>query len=147
MKLSNTIKTVLKIYQKYQLKIVFGLVRVSTYCNILTCLLHTAVVCSISVPSAAPANFILSSSSPLSLTASWDAIPVKQQQGKLLGYQVFYKKEGSGNEQNGTVGPDQLNYTIIYLELASYSVRVAGFTAVGIGNSTVVVTKTPNEGG
>ena len=26
------------------LKIVFGLVRVSTYCNILTCLLHTAVV-------------------------------------------------------------------------------------------------------
>ena len=104
-------------------------------------------VCSISVPSAAPANFILSSSSQLSLTASWDAIPVKQQQGKLLGYQVFYKKEGHGNEQNGTVGPDQLNYTIIDLEFASYSVRVAGFTAVGIGNSTVVQTKTPNEGG
>ncbi|KAM7435431.1 hypothetical protein ABFA07_014659 [Porites harrisoni] len=99
-----------------------------------------------SVPSAAPANFILSSSYPLSLTASWDAIPVKQQQGKLLGYQVFYKKEGHGNEQNGTVGPDQLNYNITDLEFASYSVRVAGFTAVGIGNSTVVQTKTPNEG-
>ncbi|XP_073253396.1 neogenin-like [Porites lutea] len=100
-----------------------------------------------SVPSAAPANFRLSSSSPLSLTASWDAIPVKQQQGKLLGYQVFYKKEGSGNEQNGTAGPDQLKYTIMDLEFASYSFRVAGFTAVGIGDTTVVQTKTPNEGG
>ena len=103
--------------------------------------------CSISVPSAAPANFALGSSSPLSLTASWDAIPVKQQQGKLLGYQVFYKKEGHGNEQNGTVGPHELSYKITDLEFASYSVRVAGFTAVGIGNSTVVLTKTPNEGG
>ena len=104
-------------------------------------------VCSVSVPSAAPASFILSSSSPLSLTVSWNAIPVKQQQGKLLGYQVFYKKEGPGNEQNGTVGPDQLSYKITGLEFASYSVRVAGFTVVGIGDSTVVLTKTPNEGG
>ena len=103
-------------------------------------------VCSVSVPSAAPANFTLSPNS-LSLTASWNAIPVKQQQGKLLGYQVFYTKDGPGNEQNGTVGPDQLSYTIRDLEFASYSVRVAGFTAVGIGNSTVVLTKTPNEGG
>ena len=103
--------------------------------------------CSISVPSAAPANFTLRSSSPLSLTASWDAIPVKQQQGKLLGYQVFYKKQGPGNEQNGSVGSDQFSYTIRDLNFSSYSFRVAGFTAVGIGNSTVVLTKTPNEGG
>ena len=89
----------------------------------------------------------MSSSDPLSLTASWDAIPVKQQQGKLLGYQVFYTKDGPGNERNGSVGPDQFSYTIKDLEFATYSVRVAGFTAVGIGNSTVVLTKTPNEGG
>ena len=54
-------------------------------------------------------------------------------------------QQGPGNEQNGTVGSDQLSYTIMDLEFASYSVRVAGFTAVGIGNSTVMLTKTPNE--
>ena len=54
---------------------------------------------------------------------------------------------GPGSERNASVGPDQLSYTITDLEFANYSVRVAGFTAVGIGISTVVRTKTPSEGG
>ena len=78
---------------------------------------------------------------------SWDAIPVKQQQGNLLGYRINYTKEGSGNEQSVTVGPDQLSYTIIGLEFASYSVKVAGYTAVGVGIFTAPLKKIPNEGG
>ena len=54
---------------------------------------------------------------------------------------------GPGSERNVSVGPDQLSYTITDLEFANYSVRVAGFTSVGFGNSTVVLTKTASEGG
>ena len=54
---------------------------------------------------------------------------------------------GPGRERNASVGPNQLSYTISDLEFANYSVRVAGFTTAGIGNSTVVLTKTPSEGG
>ena len=103
-------------------------------------------ICNI-VPSAAPGNFKLGSSSPLSLDVSWDAIPVKQQQGNLLGYQINYTKDVFGNEQSVTVGPDQLSYTINGLEFANYSVKVAGYTAVGVGIFTASLTKIPNEGG
>ena len=99
------------------------------------------------VPSAAPGNLKLGSSSSLSLDVSWDAIPVKQQQGNLLGYRINYTKEGSGNEQSVTVGPDQLSYTIKGLEFASYSVKVAGYTVVGVGIFTSSLKQTPNEGG
>ena len=99
------------------------------------------------VPSAAPGNFKLGSSSPLSLDVSWDAIPVNQQEGNLLGYRINYTKDRSGNEQSVTVGPDQLSYTIKGLEFARYSVKVAGYTVVGVGIFTASLTKIPNEGG
>ena len=99
------------------------------------------------VPSAAPGNFKLGSSSSLSLDASWDAIPVKQQQGKLLGYRVYYMKNGSGTERNMSVESNQLSYKITGLEFASYSVKVAGYTAVGEGKFTESLIKVPNDGG
>ena len=54
---------------------------------------------------------------------------------------------GPGSERTASVGPDQLSYKIRLLEFATYSVRVAGFTAAGVGNFSVVLTKTPSEGG
>ena len=99
------------------------------------------------VPSAAPGNFKVTSTSSLSLDVSWDAIPEKQQQGKLLGYFVYYKIQGSAVEQNKTVGPAQLTYKLTGLEFKKYVVRVAGYTAVGVGTSTAERNEMPNEGG
>ena len=99
------------------------------------------------VPSAAPGNFILDSSSALSLDVKWNAIPLNQQHGKLLGYRIYYKKEGSGTEKTVTVGPDQFTYTITSLEFANYSARIAGYTAVGVGKFSATLIKVPNEGG
>ena len=87
------------------------------------------------------------SSSSLSLDVSWDAIPEEQQQGKLLGYYVYYKMEGSAAEQNKTVGPAQLTLKLTGLEFKIYIVRVAGYTAVGVGKSTAEQNERPNEGG
>ena len=98
------------------------------------------------VPSAAPGNFTLVSNSPLSLDISWDAIPALKQLGKLLGYYVFYKMEGSTAEHNKTVGPDQLSYNLTGLQYVNYSVRVAGYTAAGVGKSTLSLIKRPMAG-
>lgn len=104
-------------------------------------------VCFTIVPSAAPGNFRVTSTSSLSLDVSWDAIPEDQQQGKLLGYHVYYKIKGSAVEENRTVAPSQLALKLRELEYKVYSVRVAGYTAVGVGKSTDVQNKIPKEGG
>ncbi|XP_068719606.1 cell adhesion molecule DSCAML1-like [Montipora capricornis] len=99
-----------------------------------------------SVPSVAPGNLTLSSSSSLTLDILWDAIPQKKQHGKLLGYKIFYRKEGSDTEKTVNVGPDILMLKITELKFANYSVRVAGFTGVGVGKFTDALKRFPREG-
>ena len=55
--------------------------------------------------------------------------------------------EGSGVGHNVTVGPDQLKHTFKGLEYARYSVRVAGYTAAGVGKFTAALQLVPDEGG
>ena len=96
----------------------------------------------------APGNFKLSSSSSLTLDVLWDAIPQKKQHGKLLGYKILYRKEGSDTEKTVYhVVPDILMHKIRKLKFASYSVRVAGVTGVGVGKFTVALKRFPREGG
>ena len=66
---------------------------------------------------------------------------------KLLGYHVYYKVKDSAAEQNKTVGTTQLTLKLTGLEFRIYVVRVAGYTAVGVGKSTAELNRTPNEGG
>ena len=75
---------------------------------VVSLLIMYVTVCCTRVPSAAPGNFRVTSSSSLSLDVSWDAIPQEQQQGKLLGYCVYYKINGSTVEQSKTVVSTQL---------------------------------------
>jgi len=60
---------------------------------------------------------------------------------------VYYKIKGSAAEQNRTVRPAQLALKLTGLEFKIYTVRVAGYTAVGVGISTAEQNKIPNEGG
>ncbi len=89
----------------------------------------------------------MDSSSSLSLDVSWDAIPPEKQQGVLLGYYVYYKIQGNATEQKRSVGQNELTYKLTGLEFKTYVVRVAGYTAVGVGTFTTALSKIPNEGG
>ena len=109
-------------------------------------LIQPQILLILTVPSAAPGNFALDSSSALSLDVKWDAIPQKEQQGKLIGYRIYYRKEGSGVEKTVEVRPDQFTYTIASLEYARYYVRIAGFTSVGVGKFSATISRSPNEG-
>ncbi|XP_022810453.1 phosphatidylinositol phosphatase PTPRQ-like [Stylophora pistillata] len=108
--------------------------------NICTCLFI------FKAPSAAPGNFRVTSNSSLALDITWDAIPAEKQNGKLLGYRIYYKVNGSTVEYNKTVGPDKLVYQLTGLEFTTYVVRMAGYTAVGVGLSTGSVGKQPKGG-
>ena len=104
-------------------------------------------MCISKAPSAAPGNFQISSSSSLALDISWDAIPTKNQNGELLGYHIYYKVDGSAIEYNKTVGPDKLSDQLTGLEFTIYVVRMAGYTAAGVGSFTRSVSRQPYEGG
>ncbi|XP_022804804.1 contactin-3-like isoform X2 [Stylophora pistillata] len=99
-----------------------------------------------SFPSAAPGNFRVTSNASLVLDITWDAIPTEKQNGKLLGYHIYYKVNGSAVEYNKTVGPDKLVYQLTGLEFTTYVVRIAGYTVVGVGLSTGSVRKQPKGG-
>ncbi|XP_067041211.1 receptor-type tyrosine-protein phosphatase S-like isoform X4 [Acropora muricata] len=99
-----------------------------------------------SVPSVAPSNFKLNSERSLTLEVTWNAIPEKQQRGKLLGYRINYTNERSGVENITDVGPDKIVYTITGLEFASYAVKLAGYTGAGVGIFTDILKRFPLEG-
>ncbi|XP_015763104.1 PREDICTED: receptor-type tyrosine-protein phosphatase delta-like isoform X3 [Acropora digitifera] len=99
-----------------------------------------------SVPSVAPSNFELNSERSLTLEVAWNAIPKKQQRGKLLGYTIRYTNEKSGIENITDVGPDKTVYTITGLEFASYAVKLAGYTGAGVGIFTDILKRFPREG-
>ena len=60
---------------------------------------------------------------------------------------MFYKIKGSAAEQNKTVGPAEVTCKLTRLEYKIYAVRVAGYTAIGVGKSTTERNEIPNEGG
>ena len=97
-------------------------------------------------PSAAPRNFQVNSSSSLALDISWGAIPIEKRNGKLLGYYIYYRVDGSAVEYNKTVGPDKLSDQLTGLEFTTYVIRIAGYTAAGVGLSTRSMSQQPKAG-
>lgn len=64
-----------------------------------------------------------------------------------MGYHIYYKVDGSAVEYNKTVGPDKLSDQLTGLEFTIYVVRMAGYTAAGVGSFTRSVSRQPYEGG
>lgn len=83
------------------------------------------------------------------MNVSWSRIANDSVNGKLLGYKIFYRTLlDDGNYSMVTVGPSTLQVIIsenfIYTDI--YEVRVAGFTAVGVGVKSESALVQPGKG-
>jgi len=84
-----------------------------------------------------------------SINVSWFHIANGSVNGELQGYKIFYRSLlDDGNYSMVTVGPSTLQVIIsdnfIYTDI--YEVRVAGFTAVGVGVKSESVPVQPGKG-
>lgn len=94
---------------------------------------EATVVSLLPVPTRAPTNVKVVSSTPSSIKVSWGPIPEDYRKGVILGYVVFYREQGSmpWSERDVSV--------VYWQELTgltsgkSYLVRVAGYTKMGRG--------------
>ena len=88
------------------------------------------------VPTKAPTNVKVVSSTPTSIKVSWGPIPKDDRNGLIQGYVVFYSKQGSSSWFERQVG---LVYSQELTGLASgksYIVKVAGYTKIGRGTKS-----------
>ena len=89
-----------------------------------------------SVPLEPPESIVLEVylNNTLKIYVKWRAIPSHRVEGKLLGYEVYYRVDGDDEFSSLTVGPNVHETTIDIANVpAPYEIRVAGFTKGGIG--------------
>lgn len=105
----------------------------------------------IAVPSQAPANLTLTSSSSTSITASWQLPSVNFRNGIIRGFKLFYKMKYFPGKQavltilNGTSLSKEFIGLAKYTE---YEARILAFTSVGDGpKREVKLVKTNEDGG
>lgn len=93
-------------------------------------------------PDASPQNLTVNATSSTTINCSWDGIEKTKQNGKILGYKVFYKAtEGYRNntdEQMEKVS-DGGSYRTVLKNLdkyVKYEVRILAYTRAGDGTNS-----------
>lgn len=100
-----------------------------------------------SVPDVAPGNVKVKSKAPLSLDVTWQQIPRSHYNGVFQGYVVFYQKLGAAAWSTIKVSPMTLAVLLPSLEAAEYyNVKVAGYTRVGTGKESAVISTAVMDG-
>ena len=97
------------------------------------------------VPSEAPSNVQATSHNSSSILVKWSPIPLGSVNGKLLGYEIYYKKAWT-SDVNKVLSASSTSTEVSIgnlLILTEYHIEVAGFTRKGVGvKSRPVYTKT-----
>ena len=125
-----------------------GVDTVLTLAALLSSSLHSAA------PGAPPQNVETRHTSESSLLVTWEAPPVGQRNGDILGYKVMYSRERDAEEGDAIVkainidNPTQRSVTIDNLETYTrYRVRVSAYTSRGEGPaSPTEVVRTDEDG-
>ena len=100
------------------------------------------------MPDVAPGNVQVESKAPLSLDVTWQQIPRSHHNGVFQGYVVFYQKLGETAWSTIKVQPMTLAVLLPRLEAAEYyNVKVAGYTRVGTGKESAVISRAVMDGG
>ena len=98
------------------------------------------------MPAAPPADAVAVGNSSTSCRITWGNVPLKFQNGLILGYNITYLKVGdsdtamkyivvNGNDANNTGIPGLLKFT-------TYTITVAAFTNKGRGNGSTYANTT-----
>lgn len=91
------------------------------------------MVVSIAVPIGSPGNITVFNSSSFCLNITWSPISVKQAQGIVTKYRIYYDLESGGDEQYIDVNSTD-RCTICGLQpYTKYRVKISAFTSKGEG--------------
>lgn len=103
-------------------------------------------------PTGEPQKLEVTRTLPTSLHLKWSPPELKKRNGKIIGYRVSWRlwQQGKGSSSLkdilGTTNVSETIAIIINLNVSTaYEVRVAAFTAVGIGPSASTTVTTTNS--
>ena len=90
-----------------------------------------------------PLNVIANATFGTAINVSWSPVPEEHHKGILLGYRIYYQEY----DWTGPLWPMRINNTglvesleLMNLNLSSnYSIQVAGYTSIGVGNLSDVI--------
>ena len=99
----------------------------------------------LTVPTGAPSNFVVDSTTPNSVSLSWNPPPVDQQNGLIRYYIIHCTPAGSAPMINTTSNTTEITIQNL-LPFYQYSCTVAAFT-IAIGPASIVLTFTLPEAG
>ena len=95
----------------------------------------------------APANVIAYNTSSTSIRVTWREVPGVDQNGVILGYNVFYKPVNNGDEKNQTTDNRTLVANLTGLEeFVQYSISVSAFNSEEGSRSDAVLVFTAEDG-
>ena len=102
------------------------------------------------VPSQPPTAFQLTANSSTSIIAYWQLPPVFARHGNIIGFRLFYKREGSGGSATTLSISDGATFSRTVRGLDKYTeyiFRVLAFTSDGNGaKSSAKVKRTMEDG-
>ena len=104
----------------------------------------------IAVPSQAPANFTVTSTSSTSITAAWLLPPMDSRSGIITGFKLFYWKKGSAGKETKQIvenGTSRSNTWTGLDKYTEYEFELLAFTSVGDGPKSLVKVARTNEDG
>ena len=106
-------------------------------------LLVVYLICGIfTVPTSPPDNVSAEVQSSTSILVTWEDIPLIDQNGVIITYEVLYEpmEMFNGNITEQTINTTNRSITLMSLEeFVNYSISVRGYTIVGPGNYSVPV--------
>ena len=85
------------------------------------------------VPIAPPANITVFNSSSFCLNVTWHSIPVKQAQGIITKYRIYYKSVSEVAERYNDSKSNKSEVICGLEPYTQYTVRISGFTSKGEG--------------
>ena len=104
------------------------------------------VIITTAVPSSPPQNVTIASVDPASLMVTWQPLPLIDQNGPIISYDISFINNADGDMRNVTVVGTEITITITDLiPFIGYSVQVAASNTNGTGVFSTVISQVSGQ--